>query len=464
MKRVTVVGGGLAGSEACWQLASRGVAVDLYEMRPVQTTKAHKTGLCAELVCSNSFRGADLANAVGLLKEELRRLGSLVFEAADFAQVPAGGALAVDRDVFSRFIDQRIREHPLITLHTEEIETIPEPDPSHPVIIATGPLTSPALSRSIEELTGSGSLAFFDAISPILLNESLDHEKLFRMSRYEKGGGDDYLNVPLSKEQYYTFVDEILRAEKFGTHEEVEADLINNLRPFEGCMPIEEMAARGPDTLLFGPLKPVGLVDPHTGHRPYAVLQLRQDDKAGELWSMVGMQTRMKHGEQMRVFRMLPGLENCEFVRLGTVHRNTFIDSPKHLDPTLLFRTRPGLLFAGQITGVEGYVESTAGGFVAGINAFRLINGQLPYVFSADTAIGSLMRYISDAERKEFQPMNINFGLMSSYFDELGGKKRGENKKDRRLRVAERALLQIAEIRKEIGLEPLACAESAAAP
>ena len=255
-----------------------------------------------------------------------------------------------------------------------------------------------------------------------------------------------------------------MRAEKFGTHEEVEADLIENLRPFEGCMPIEEMAARGPDTLLFGPLKPVGLVDPRTGVRPYAVMQLRQDDKEGQLWSMVGMQTRMKHGEQMRVFRMLPGLENCEFVRLGTVHRNTFIDSPKHLDPTLMFRSRPGLLFAGQITGVEGYVESTAGGFVAGINSFRLINGQEPLVFSYDTAIGSLMRYISDAERKEFQPMNINFGLMSSYFEELpveaGAKKRKENKKDRRLRVAERALSQIDVIRAQIGLRPYLRAEA----
>lgn len=461
--KVTIIGAGLAGSEAAWQLASRGVAVELFEMRPVLMTKAHKTGSCAELVCSNSFRGADLTNAVGLLKEELRRLGSLIFEAAEFAKVPAGGALAVDRELFSSYVDKKIKSHPLISAKVGEITEIPESSEASPVIIATGPLTSPALSQAIERLTGRGSLAFFDAISPIILAESLDHEKLFRMSRYEKGGGDDYLNIPLSKEQYYSFVDEVLRAEKFGAHAEVEADLVDNLRPFEGCMPIEEMASRGPDTLLFGPLKPVGLVDPRTGQRPYAVMQLRQDDRDGQLWSMVGMQTRMKHGEQQRVFRMLPGLENAEFVRLGTVHRNTFIDSPKHLDPTLQFRGKQGLFFAGQVTGVEGYVESTAGGFVAGVNCARLISGLSPLVFSSDTAIGSLMRYISDIERKEFQPMNINFGLMPSYFEDLPGKKR-EAKKDRRLRTAERALNAVELIRREIGAAEITLPAASASP
>ena len=452
---VRIIGGGLAGSEAAWQLVNRGIKVELFEMRPKVMTKAHKTGRLAELVCSNSFRGADLSNAVGLLKAELKVLNSLVMEAALFAQVPAGGALAVDRELFSSYVDEKIRFHPLLTIKDEEITEIPECSPESPVIIATGPLTSHALSLSIQKLIGSSSLSFFDAISPIILDESLDHEKLFRQSRYDKGEGDDYLNIALSREEYYAFIEAVEKGEKFGGHEEVESDQVDNLRPFEGCMPIEEMVARGPDTLLFGPMKPVGLTDPRTGKRPYAVVQLRQDDVAGKLWSMVGFQTRLKHPEQKRIFSALPGLENAEFVRLGTVHRNTFIDSPKCLYPTLEFREKPGLFFAGQITGVEGYVESTSGGLVAGINVFRMLNGEEPIIFPADTATGALLHYISAPERKDFQPMNISFGLMPAYLAAAERKERTAEgkklgKKERRTAASEAALRKIAEIRDGI--------------
>lgn len=444
---VQIIGGGLAGCEAAWQLVRRGIPVVLHEMRPALMTKAHRTGSFAELVCSNSFRGADLANAVGLLKEELRLLGSLVMEAADIARVPAGGALAVDRMLFSSIIDERLRQHPLVTVHTGEVTSIPAASLAAPVVVATGPLTSPALSRAIASLVGEGHLAFFDAISPILLDASIDHSKVFRQSRYGKGEGEDYLNVPLNREQYYAFVEAVAAAEKFGGHNEVESDQVDSLRPFEGCMPIEEMIARGPDTLHFGPFKPVGLVDPATGRQPYAVCQLRQDDKPGTLWSMVGMQTRMKHPEQERIFRTLPGLEHAEFVRLGSVHRNTFINSPNCLHPTGELRSNPGLFFAGQMTGVEGYVESTAGGLVAGLNAARRVSSEPPVVFPVETAIGALLHYISDAARKDFQPMNISFGLMPSY---LEGEKRDPKgrkigKRDRRVQTAEAALAKIRE-------------------
>lgn len=441
-KRVRIVGAGLAGSEAAWQLVRRGIAVELIEMRPHTMTKAHRSGKFAELVCSNSFRGASLTNAVGLLKEELKLLGSLVMEAALAAQVPAGGALAVDRLIFSDFIDSRLRSHPLIQVQTMEADEVPSATREEPVIVATGPLTSKKLAGAIQKLCGEEQLAFFDAISPILLSESLDHEKLFRQSRYDKGNGDDYLNIPLSEAEYYRFIDEVKAAEKFGGHDEVEADMVDNLRPFEGCMPIEEMINRGPETLLFGPLKPVGLTDPKTGLRPFAVIQLRQDDKAGHLWSMVGMQTRLRHPEQLRIFRMLPGLEQAEFVRLGTVHRNSFLNSPNLLDATLEYRKAPGLFFAGQITGVEGYVESTAGGLVAGINAFRLLNGEAPMIFPRDTAIGSLMAYISEPERKNFQPMNISFGLMEDYLKAETRDSRGKkiSKDTRRLEGSTKAL------------------------
>ncbi len=409
-------------------------------MRPKQMTKAHKTERLAELVCSNSFRGAALTNAVGLLKEELRKLGSLVMKSADLHQVPAGGALAVDRDRFSAEIDHLIRNHPLITVSTEEITEIPEASREAPVIVATGPLTSKPLAANIQALIGESSLAFFDAISPIILGESIDLEKVFRQSRYDKGDGDDYLNIPLSREEYYTFVELVRTGEKFGGHEEVESDQVDNLRPFEGCMPIEEMVDRGPDTLRFGPFKPVGLTDPSTGARPYAVVQLRQDNKEGTLWSMVGMQTKLKHPEQLRIFRTLRGLENADFVRLGSVHRNTFINSPKCLNATLEFRGKPGLFFAGQMTGVEGYVESTAGGVVAALNAARCLEQLEPRPLPAETAIGSLMNYISDPERKDFQPMNISFGLMPSYSAfEM------RDKNERRKRCSEQALAVLSE-------------------
>jgi len=442
---VTIIGAGLAGSEAAWQLAARGVPVELYEMRPARMTKAHATGLFAELVCSSSFRGAQLTPAGGLLKEELRALRSLVMRAADESAVPAGAAFAVDRLLFSRRVDGLLRSHPLITVHDQEVLELPETEAGAPAIVAAGPLCSAALARSIEQLCGQTRFAFFDAISPIVYAESIDERKVFRQSRYNKGEGDDYINVPLSAEQYHAFVDEVLAAEKYGGHEEVEADCVEQLKPFEGCLPIEEMAARGRDTLRFGPLKPKGLSDPATGREPFAVLQLRQDDKAGSLWSMVGMQTRMKRREQERIFRALPGLEPAEFVRLGSVHRNSFINSPRCLNPTLEFRSRPGLFFAGQITGVEGYVESTAAGLAAGVNAARLHAGLAPLAFPGDTAIGALLGYISDPERVDFQPMNISFGLMPSYAAEPERSAKGGRipKQERRLRTARRALLSV---------------------
>jgi methylenetetrahydrofolate--tRNA-(uracil-5-)-methyltransferase len=438
--QVIIVGGGLAGSEAAWQLAKRGIPVKLYEMRPKVMTKAHKTGELAELVCSNSFRGAALTNAVGLLKEELRLLDSLIMRCGDLHRVPAGGAMAVDRVRFSEEVSKVLRSHPLVEIVEEEMSEIPVATRERPVIIATGPLTSRPLAQEIKKFLGQESLSFFDAISPIVLGESLNLGKVFRQSRYGKGNTDDYLNIPLSKEQYYTFVEEVRLGDKYGGHEEVEADSIENLRPFEGCMPIEDMVERGPETLRFGPFKPVGLRDPETGKTPFAVVQLRQDDKEGELWSMVGMQTRLKHPDQLRIFRSLPGLEEAEFVRLGSVHRNTFIDSPKCLNSTLELRSHPGLFFAGQITGVEGYVESTAGGMVAGINVARIVLGEEPVSFPGDSATGSLMNYISDPTRKDFQPMNISFGLIPSYFEVESQGKKKDRKEERRLACSERAL------------------------
>lgn len=443
----TVIGGGLAGSEAAWQIANAGFPVTLIEMRPNQMTKAHKTGKYAELVCSNSLRGAALTNAVGLLKEELRVFGSVIMKAADIAKVPAGGALAVDREVFSEIVTEEIKSHPLITRVEKEVTEIPQSTPSHPVVIATGPLTSKPLAISLQKLIGGDQLSFFDAISPIIFGESINWSKVFKQSRYDKGDGADYVNIPLEKESYLDFIDKVTKAEKFGAHDEVESDEIENLRPFEGCMPIEEMVSRGVDTLRFGPMKPIGLTDPATGRRPYAVIQLRQDDKDGQLWSMVGFQTRMRHGDQVKVFQSLPGLEGAEFLRLGTVHRNTFIDSPRCLSPTLQLRDRLETFIAGQITGVEGYVESTAGGCVAGFNVIRMLRGEAPKPFPADTAIGSLMGYISDPDRKFFQPMNISFGLMSSYFEEPETKKKDKNA--RRLKVAERALNSLKSFLKD---------------
>lgn len=451
-KQVTIVGAGLAGSEAAWQLAERGFAVRLIEMRPAVMTKAHQTGRAAELVCSNSLRGASLTNAVGLLKEELRRVNSLIMAAADATAVPAGGALAVDRERFSQFIDQRLRSHKNISFESGCIDTIPQYSRERPLIIATGPLTHLPLARAIEQKLGASSLAFFDAISPIITDSSLKKDEMFKQSRYDKGSGDDYFNIPLNKEQYEKFVAEILAAEKFGGHTEVESDAIGDLRPFEGCMPIEDMAMRGPDTLRHGPLKPKGLRDPRTEKRPWAVIQLRQDDASGSLWSMVGFQTRMRHGEQQRIFRSLPGLGEAEFVRLGTVHRNTFIDSPRCLNATLEARSFPGLFFAGQMTGVEGYVESTAGGMVAAHSVAAILSGIEPRIFPSETAIGSLMAYISEPTRKFFQPMNISFGLMPSYAAALAeqtGKAR-IGKDERRLQISQLALDKLQEFSGEL--------------
>lgn len=442
---VRIIGGGLAGCEAAWQLASRGISVHLTEMRPKTSTKAHKTGSLAELVCSNSFRGADLSNAVGLLKEEMRMLGSLIMEAADATAVPAGGALAVDREQFSRYIELRVKYHPHIIVEEKEVIDVPLASREEPAIVATGPLTSPALAASIEKLSGEGNLAFFDAISPIVTLDSLNLTQMFRQSRYDKGGGSDYLNIPLTKDEYVSFVEAVDKGEKFGGHEEVESDSIDKLRPFEGCMPIEDMIVRGPETLRFGPLKPVGLTDPVTGRRPYAVIQLRQDDKEGRLWSLVGFQTRLKHGEQQRIFRSLPGMKDAEFVRLGSVHRNSFMNSPQCLDATLQYRSRPGLFFAGQITGVEGYVESSSGGLVAGINVAQICLGREPLIFPVNTALGALMHYISDPSRKQFQPMNISFGLIPSYVELHAAGKKKESKALKRKIMAEASLRSLGE-------------------
>lgn len=439
---VHVIGAGLAGCEATWQLISRGIRVVLHEMRPLKTTKAHKTDAFAELVCSNSLRGAALTNAVGLLKQEMRVLGGLIMQAADACAVPAGGALAVDRDQFSAFITAKVKRHPLVTHIMEEVLRIPD---NRPCIIATGPLTSPALAKDLERFVGSQNLAFFDAISPIILGESLNLDKVFRQSRYDKGDTDDYLNVPLDREQYYQFIELVKNGEKFGGHDEVESDKTDNLRPFEGCMPIEEMVSRGDDTLRFGPMKPMGLTNPRSDIKPYAVMQLRQDNREGTLWSMVGFQTKLRHPEQLRIFRTLPGLEEAEFVRLGSLHRNTFIDSPKCLNATLETRTDRGLFFAGQITGVEGYVESSATGLLAGINVARVTSGQDCIVPDPRTALGGLVHYISDPTRKSFQPMNISFGLIAGYGDVPGSKRRG-GKDAWRLEVSRRALELTAEI------------------
>lgn len=421
-ERVTIIGGGLAGCEAAWQLARRGIAVDLYEMRPVRGTEAHQTDGLAELVCSNSFRNASLETAVGCLKEEMRRLGSLILAVADRTTVPAGAALAVDRVRFSNGVTEAVAADPLITLHRAELMEIP----SGVTIVASGPLTSPALSSALERLFGEKHLYFYDAIAPIVTFESIDMTVAYKASRYGKGG-DDYVNCPMTREEYYAFVDAVLAAEK------MPAKQFERTVYFEGCMPIEEMARRGRDTLAFGPMRPVGLTDPRTGLRPYAVVQLRQDDAEGRLFNMVGFQTKMTYPEQRRVFRMIPGLAGAEFVRLGSLHRNTFIDSPSVLMPTLQLRAARTTFLAGQIIGVEGYVESAAAGLLAGINAARLIAGTPLVTPPATTALGSLLAYVTQPGRKEFQPMNANYGL----FPPLTGRTRGREKK---LKLAERAI------------------------
>lgn len=422
--RVTVIGAGLAGSEAAWQIASRGVPVTLYEMRPVVKTPAHHTDKFAELVCSNSLRANGLTNAVGVLKEEMRLLNSLVLGSADRNAVPAGGALAVDRDGFSGEITSTLREHPLIEVVNEEIKEIPQ---EGVVVIATGPLTSPALSEQIKALTGEDYFYFYDAAAPIIEKESIDMNKVYLASRYDKGEAA-YLNCPMTEQEFDAFYEALITAE-VAQLKEFEKEVY-----FEGCMPIEIMMRRGKQTALFGPMKPVGLVNPHTGTLPHAVVQLRQDNAAGTLYNMVGFQTHLKWGEQKRVFSMIPGLENAEFVRYGVMHRNTFINSPRLMLPTYQLKERRTLFFAGQMTGVEGYVESAASGLLAGINAARIARGQEGIVLPEDTALGSMARYITTADFEHFQPMNANFGL----FPKLDTRYRKKAEKNEAL--AQRAL------------------------
>ena len=427
---IRIVGGGLAGCEAAWQAAEMGVPVTLHEMRPVQPTTVHQTDRLAELVCSNSFRGDKLDNAVGLLKEEMRRLGSLVMRTADRVKVPAGAALAVDREKFADEMTAAIEGHPRIRLERGEVPEIPRSTNDAPVIIATGPLTSSALSSSIAVFVGSQHLAFFDAISPIVLAETIDMSKVFRASRWNRGDNadGDYLNCPFNKEEYLRFYEAIVTAEKATVHD------FDHTKFFEGCLPVEVMAHRGVDTLRFGPMKPAGLDDPKTGRWPYAVVQLRQDNLAGDHYSLVGFQTQLKWGEQARVLKLIPGLENAEFVRFGMIHRNTYINGPTVLDATWQTRTRPSLFFAGQVSGVEGYVESSASGLIVGINAARLALGLEPAAPPRTTAIGALGYYVSHADPKHYDPSNITFGIIPP----LDAPPKG--KKDRQLALSDRAL------------------------
>ncbi|MBR6258860.1 MAG: methylenetetrahydrofolate--tRNA-(uracil(54)-C(5))-methyltransferase (FADH(2)-oxidizing) TrmFO [Oscillospiraceae bacterium] len=428
MSRVKVVGAGLAGCEAAWQLAERGVSVELIEMKPRKRTPAHAADTFAELVCSNSLRSDELSNAVGLLKEEMRRLHGLIIECADKTRVPAGGALAVDRVGFSQMITDRIRSHPFITVTEGEVTEIPEGR----VIIATGPLTSDALAEKLRLLSPEEGepLSFFDAAAPIVTFESVDMEKAFFASRYGKGTAD-YINCPMTKEEYVSFVRELVSAEEAPVHGFEDGGV------FEGCMPVEVMARRGEDTLRYGPLKPVGLSDPKTGKEPYAVVQLRKDDAAGTLYNIVGFQTHLRFGEQKRVFSMIPGLGNAEFVRYGVMHRNTYLNSPKMLDRYYRLRKDPRVSFAGQMTGVEGYVESAASGMLVGIETAREINGLPPVDFPAETAIGALALYVSGGSVGDFQPMNINFGIISP----LGYKVKGKRNKNAEISARSLAII-----------------------
>ncbi len=453
----TIVGGGLAGSEAAWQAASHGVSVTLHEMRPVRPTAVHRTDHLAELVCSNSFRGDKLDNAVGLLKEEMRRLGSLVMRAAEESRVPAGAALAVDRDVFSRVVTESLERHPLITIVRSEIRGIPASSDRHPVILATGPLTSDALSADLARLVGQEHLYFYDAISPIVLAESIDRTKVFRASRWDRNTADlkarttpessagvqsgpscgvddgqgDYLNCPMTSGEYECFYDALVEAESATVHDFDKAVF------FEGCLPIEVMAHRGRDTLRFGPMKPVGLVNPATGRVPYAAVQLRQDNIAGDHYSLVGFQTQIKWGDQERVLRLIPGLEHAEFVRFGMVHRNTYINGPTVLADTWQVRRRPSLFCAGQMSGVEGYVESAASGLIAGLNAAALASGGQPSAPPRTTAIGALAYYVSHANPAHYEPSNITFGIMPPL--EAAPKQKAA----RKLAISERALADL---------------------
>ena len=463
---ITIVGGGLAGSEAAWQAASSGVPVTIHEMRPVRPTAVHKTDRLAELVCSNSFRGDKLDNAVGLLKEEMRRLGSLVMRAAEECRVPAGAALAVDRDRFAQVVTDTLAQHPLIEVVRDEVTKIPISSEREPVILATGPLTSDALSADLRQLVGQDYLYFYDAISPIVLAESIDREKVFRQSRWDRDvrlkpdatharasdrsvrlqadagcgiddGQGDYLNCPMTRDEYERFYDAVIHAESATVHD------FDKEKFFEGCLPIEVMAHRGADTLRFGPMKPVGLVDPKTGRPPYAVVQLRQDNIAGDHYSLVGFQTQLKWGEQERVLRLIPGLEHAEFVRFGMVHRNTYVNGPAVLTDTWQVRHRPALFLAGQMSGVEGYVESAASGLLAGLNAAALARGEPVMAAPKTTAIGALAYYVSHANPAHYEPSNITFGIMPALAADALPGRQSKNKLAKKLAVADRALADL---------------------
>jgi methylenetetrahydrofolate--tRNA-(uracil-5-)-methyltransferase len=422
-QHVNVIGAGLAGSEAAWQIASRGIKVKLYEMRPVRQTPAHHTDKFAELVCSNSLRANTLTNAVGVLKEEMRLLNSVIISSADDCAVPAGGALAVDRHEFAELVTERVKNHPNVEVINEEVTEIPE----GPTIIATGPLTSDNLSKALNKLTGEEYLYFYDAAAPIIEVDSINMDKVYLKSRYDKGEAA-YLNCPMNEEEFDRFYEALISAETVPL-KEFEKEIF-----FEGCMPVEVMAKRGKKTLVFGPMKPVGLEDPKTGKIPYAVVQLRQDNSAGTLYNIVGFQTHLKWGPQKELLQLIPGLENAEIVRYGVMHRNTFLNSPKMLKDTYQLQARNDLFFAGQMTGVEGYVESAASGLIAGINAARIVKGEEPLTFPKETAIGSMSHYITTASPDNFQPMNANFGLLPPL------EKRIKNKQERNTALANKAL------------------------
>jgi methylenetetrahydrofolate--tRNA-(uracil-5-)-methyltransferase len=434
-----VVGGGLAGAEAAWALAERGVAVTLHEMRPLRMTGAHQTDRLAELVCSNSFKSEEATNAHGLLKAEMRRLGSVVLEAADQARVPGGAALAVDRAAFALAVQARLTAHPRVTVARGEVVELPSP-----AVVATGPLTSETLAAAIARRLGVTALAFFDAIAPILASDSLDLGLLFRASRYGKGGGDDYLNAPLTEPEYAAFLAALVAADQYEPHHEFDRTPY-----FAGCLPIEEMARRGADVLRFGPMKPVGLRDPRTGREPFAVVQLRQEDRAAQMWNIVGFQTRLRVAEQQRVFRLIPGLGRAEFLRYGSLHRNSYINSPQALSAHLAARDDPRLLFAGQLVGVEGYMESAATGILAGLNLGRLLAGQEPVVPPPTTMLGALCRYLRDAAPPHFQPMNANFGLLEPLARPV------KDKAKRREQVVARALADMDVFAERLGAAPV---------
>lgn len=422
-RSVNVIGAGLAGSEAAWQLAKRGIKVNLYEMRPVKKTPAHHTGNFAELVCTNSLRANQLTNGAGLLKEEMRQLDSLIMSAADNHSVPAGGALAVDRDTFSGAVTQTLKQHENINVISEELTELPE----GLTIVATGPLTSDSLAKTIKSFAGDEGLYFYDAAAPIIAKSSLDMDKIYLKSRYDRGDAA-YLNCPMTQAEFENFYHELINAQTAEMHD------FEDEKFFEGCMPIEQMASRGEKTMLFGPLKPVGLEDPRTGKEPYAVVQLRQDNAVGDLYNIVGFQTHLKWGEQKRVFSMIPGLENAQFVRYGVMHRNTYLRSPEFLEATYQSKKRNDLLFAGQMTGVEGYVESAASGLYAGINAARLVDGKEPLVFPIETMMGAMAHYITHASAKHFQPINANFGIVPRLSKKI------RDKRERNLALSKRAL------------------------